>query len=69
MQSGQRDPIGPSGTLQQLLDLRREYRHSPGFVIRCLPLLIRLHLRTDWDNQLPYEVLRGGTERPGTPLT
>jgi predicted nucleotidyltransferase len=45
--------IGPSMTLQQLLDLRQEHTHSFGFVVRCLPLLIRLHWRTAWDNPFP----------------
>jgi len=48
--------IVPSSTLQQLLDLRRDYTHSWGFVVRCLPLLIRLPWRTAWDNQFPHEV-------------
>ena len=60
--------IGPSTTLQQLLDLRQEYTHSFGFVVRCLPLLIRLHWRTAWDNQFPYEVFQGRTDRRGALL-
>jgi len=50
--------IGPSRTLQQLLDLRREYAHSVSFVVRCAPTLIRLHWRTAWDNQFPREAFR-----------
>jgi predicted nucleotidyltransferase len=50
--------IGFSRTLQQLLDLRREYAHSVSFVARCAPTLIRLHLRTAKDNQFPREVSR-----------
>jgi len=60
--------IGPGGALQQLLDLRREYTHSFGFVARCLPLLIRLHLHTAWDNQFPREILRSRRSRAGAPL-
>ncbi|HEX7795882.1 MAG TPA: hypothetical protein VF456_16085 [Vicinamibacterales bacterium] len=50
--------LGPSKTLQQLLDLRREYAHSVSFVVWCAPTLIRLHVRTAWDNQFPREVVR-----------
>jgi predicted nucleotidyltransferase len=49
--------IGRSRTLAQLLDLRREYTRSFGFVVRCLPTLLRLHLRTALDNRFPREVL------------
>ncbi len=49
--------LGPSGTLAQLLALRRDYTQSFAFVIRCLPTLARLHLRTAWDNRFPREVL------------
>jgi len=38
--------LGESQTLKQLLDLRIHYRKSFGFVLRCLPTLLRLHLRT-----------------------
>jgi hypothetical protein len=50
--------LGPTRTLAELLDLRREYTESLAFVLRCLPTLARLHLRTAWDNQFPREVLR-----------
>ena len=43
--------LGGCRTLEELLSLRREYRRSIGFVIRCLPTLARLHLRTARDNQ------------------
>ncbi|MEP6916319.1 MAG: nucleotidyltransferase domain-containing protein [Acidobacteriota bacterium] len=52
--------IGPSDTLAQLLDLRREYRQSFAFVVRCLPTLARLHLRTALDNRFPREIPRRG---------
>jgi predicted nucleotidyltransferase len=45
--------IGPNRTLLELLSLRREYRRSLAFVIRCLPTLARLHLRTARDNRFP----------------
>ncbi len=45
--------LGVSRTLVELLSLRREYRHSFAFVIRCLPTLARLHLRTARDNRFP----------------
>jgi hypothetical protein len=38
--------IGPNRTLMELLALRRDYRQSFAFVLRCLPTLIRLHYRT-----------------------
>jgi len=45
--------IGRNRTLQQLLDLRRHYTPSPMFILRCLPLIIRLHVRTAWVNTFP----------------
>jgi hypothetical protein len=42
--------------LDQLLSLRRGYKESFGFVLRCLPALVRLHLRTALDNQFPRSV-------------
>lgn len=50
--------LGESQTLQRLLDLRRQYRKSFGFVLRCLPALLRLHLRTVLDNSFPLKVRR-----------
>jgi hypothetical protein len=43
--------LGPSRTLVELLSLRQQYRRSFAFVIRCLPALARLHLRTAQDNR------------------
>jgi hypothetical protein len=37
---------GPSTALTRLLELRCAYRPSYGFVIQCLPALLRLHWRT-----------------------
>lgn len=42
--------LGGSQTLKELLDLRTQYRRSFGFVLRCLPTLLWLHLRTALDN-------------------
>lgn len=50
---------GRTRTLSDLLDLRQRYRRSFGFVLRCVPALIRLHLRTAWDNRFPRAVTRG----------
>ena len=52
--------LGSSRTLEQLLALRDEYRCSFAFVIRCLPTLVRLHLRTAFDNRFPREILKSG---------
>ena len=41
--------LGASQTLVELLALRRTYRRSFAFVIRCLPALVRLHVRTARD--------------------
>lgn len=48
----------PSPTLAQLLDLRREYRPSFAFVVRCLPAMARLHLKTALENRFPRATLR-----------
>ena len=50
--------LGPNKTLQDLLNLRKEYHRSFAFVLSCLPILIRLHLRTMRDNQFPRTVAR-----------
>jgi len=47
--------MGPSQALVELLALRREYRRSFSFVIRSLPVLVRLHVRTARDNRFPFE--------------
>jgi hypothetical protein len=49
--------IGRSHTFAQVLDMRREYTRSFGFVVCCLPTLVRLHPRTALDNRFPREVL------------
>jgi Nucleotidyltransferase domain len=43
--------LGGSRTLAELLSLRRQYRRSFTFAMRCLPAVIRLHLRTARDNR------------------
>ena len=45
--------LGASRTLVELLLLRRHYRRSFAFVIRCLPTIARLHVRTARDNRFP----------------
>jgi predicted nucleotidyltransferase len=55
--------LGPSRTLLELLALRRTYRPSFAFVIRCLPTLVRLHVRTARDNRFPRQEVHG-TSRP-----
>jgi hypothetical protein len=40
--------LGRSGTLLELLNQRRTYHRSFAFVLRCVPVLFRLHLRTAW---------------------
>ena len=50
--------LGASQTLVDLLALRGEYRRSLAFVIRCLPALVRLHLRTARDNRFPRDAVR-----------
>ena len=52
--------LGPFSTLVHLLALRGEYRRSFAFVIRCVPTLVRLHLRTVLDNRFPREILKRG---------
>jgi hypothetical protein len=43
--------VGASGSFAELLSLRRQYRPSFGFVIRCLPTIVRLHLQTARDSR------------------
>lgn len=45
--------LGTNRTLGELLSLRRQYRRSFAFVIRCLPTIARLHLRTARDKRFP----------------
>jgi len=41
--------------LAQLMELRTAYQPSFGFVLRCLPTLVRLHWVTAWDNHFPRD--------------
>jgi hypothetical protein len=50
--------LGRSRTLVELLSQRKEYHRSFAFVLRCVPILFRLHLRTAWDNRFPRAVAR-----------
>jgi predicted nucleotidyltransferase len=51
--------LGRSRTLLELLNQRQEYHRSFTFVLRCVPILFQLHLRTVWDNRFPRAVARG----------
>ena len=50
--------LGRNRTLQDLLNQREEYHRSFAFVLRCVPILFRLHLRTLRDNRFPRLVTR-----------
>ncbi len=50
--------LGPGRALLELLDQRRDYHRSFAFVLRCVPAIFRLHLRTCWENQFPRAVAR-----------
>ncbi|HEX3746880.1 MAG TPA: nucleotidyltransferase domain-containing protein [Bryobacteraceae bacterium] len=56
--------IGPNATLTQLMQLRRAYQPSLGFILRCLPTLVRLHVATARDNRFPQNPRSSGI--PGT---
>ena len=43
--------LGPNRALEQLLALRHAYAPSFLFVDRCVPALVRLHMRTAFDNR------------------
>lgn len=45
--------LGRNRALEDLVALRGRYRRSFRFVLRCLPGLARLHLRTAMDNSFP----------------
>jgi predicted nucleotidyltransferase len=50
--------LGRSRTLLELLNQRQEHHRSFAFVLRCVPIVFRLHLRTVWDNRFPRAVAR-----------
>jgi len=43
--------FGIRRTLVELLSLRQRYRPSFGFVVRCVPTVVCLHLRTAWHSR------------------
>ena len=59
MTSGRR--LGANQTLAELLSLRKRYQRSFAFVIRCLPTVARLHLRTARDNRFSRAAAQRGT--------
>jgi hypothetical protein len=54
--------------LDDLLDRRRRYSPSLAFVLGCVPVLFRLHLRTAQDNQFPQPVSRNKVLRKSAGL-
>ncbi len=50
--------LGRSQTLDRLVELRAHYRNAFGFALRCLPTLLRLHLRAALDNTFPLKLRR-----------
>jgi len=50
--------LGRNRALPDLLNRRKEYHRSFTFVLSCLPILFRLHLRTLRDNRFPRVVVR-----------
>jgi len=64
--------LGRSKTLLDLLNQRRKYHRSFRFVLRCVPVLFRLHLQTALDNRFPRTVARrdipGHGSHPGSDL-
>jgi len=55
--------IGPRAALEQLIKLRTAYQPRFGFIVRCFPTLVRLHMVTAWDNQFPRDP-RAVLDRP-----
>ena len=49
--------------LTRLMALRSNYRPSFGFVVGCLPVIARLHLRTALENRFPREARAGADPR------
>jgi predicted nucleotidyltransferase len=58
--------LGRSKTLLDLLKKRRNYQRSFRFVLRCVPILFRLHLQTALDNRFPRAVARGDISGDGS---
>jgi hypothetical protein len=55
---------GTSPALVRLMALRSRFEPSFGFVLRCLPAVARLHLRTARENQFPREARPGAGTVP-----
>ena len=47
--------MGPHVALEQLMKLRTAYQPRFGFILRCFPTLVRLHVVTARDNQFPRD--------------
>ena len=47
-----------SGVLADLLSQRQRYHRSMAFVMRCVPMIFRLHMLAAWDNRFPRAVAR-----------
>jgi predicted nucleotidyltransferase len=58
--------LGRSRALLDLLSQRQEYRRSFLFVLRCVPVLFRLHFQTVRDNHFPREVARAQGSSPSS---
>ena len=52
------DRLSGDRTLNDLLNQRQKHHRSFTFVLRCLPILLRLHMRTLRDNRFPRPVAR-----------
>ncbi len=52
-----------SRVLLELLNQRQEHHRSFAFVLRCVPMIFRLHLRTVLDNRFPRTVPRAEAAR------
>jgi len=50
--------LGRTRALRDLLNQRQDYHRSLAFVLRCMPILFRLHLRTLRDNRFPRVIAR-----------
>ena len=50
--------VSRRNVLDDLLNRRRRYSPSLAFVLSCLPILFRLHVRTARDNRFPQPVSR-----------
>jgi predicted nucleotidyltransferase len=50
--------LGRTRALLELLNQRKDYHRSFTFVMRCVPTIARLHLRTARDNRFPRPVTR-----------